>query len=421
MIGSVALATGVVTLAGLAVSSYPIDRLDRLDEVVVSPKTPRIRVLLARDETAVKVEIDGAFNVLDGRGQTVGSFDQPLPPSRIRGGVAPHRGPFVEVGNAIVGGPVVELAPARSGALRVRWTEGRLRRYRGSLRLVLRDDGGVDVINVVDIESYLKGVLRGELPGSFHREAFRAQAIAARTYALYHRETAGRRRTWDVVATQGSQVYLGTDGERRGSKASEAVDSTRGEVLTWDHDGRQELVCTFYCAVCGGRTRDVRHVSFLNGIPPLSGNVVCPYCRQAPKDQYRWGPVTISKARIAEALKSRYDRFRAIGDVSGVEVAEADDHGRPIVLRITDDAGRSARIRSENFRLAIDSTGMKIKSDDFELVDRPGEIELKNGRGWGHGAGLCQWGSEGMARAGKRAEEILATYYPHSQLRKIDG
>jgi stage II sporulation protein D len=91
------------------------------------------------------------------------------------------------------------------------------------------------------------------------------------------------------------------------------------------------------------------------------------------------------------------------------------------VLRVIDASGRSARIRSENFRLAIDSSGMEIKSADFELIDQSGSVVLRNGRGWGHGAGLCQWGSDGMARTGKRAEEILATYYPHSQLRKIDG
>lgn len=181
------------------------------------------------------------------------------------------------------------------------------------------------------------------------------------------------------------------------------------------------MLCAFYAAVCGGRTRDVRHMSLLDDVPPLCGGVECRYCERAPGSLYRWGPITVSKQQVADALRSRYDRFRAFGNVSRVEVAEADEHGRPITLRITDDAGRSARIRSENFRLAIDSTGMKIKSADFELVDRAGEIELRNGRGWGHGAGLCQWGSEGMARAGKRAEEILATYYPHSQLRKISG
>jgi stage II sporulation protein D len=419
LIGSVALSVGVVTLAGLAVSSFP-------DGIVDEPATPPstellVRVLLARDKAAVKIAIDGPFDVTDGRGTQRHSFTDALPASAVRADSAPWYGPRLHVGGRIAGGSVLELTPARDGTLRVSAGDGPMRRYRGSLRLMLRDDGGVDVINLVDVESYLKGVLRGELPGSFHREAFRAQAIAARSYALYHRETAGRQRSWDVTATQSSQVYVGMEGERRGSKAVAAVESTRGVVCTWDGGSGPSLVCAFYSAVCGGCTRDVRHMAFLDGVPPLSGGVECAYCQRAPKGFYRWGPVTVAKSRIAAALKSRYDEFRDFDRVAHVEVDESDDRGRPIVLRVIDASGRSARIRSENFRLAIDSSGMEIKSADFELIDQSGSVVLRNGRGWGHGAGLCQWGSDGMARTGKRAEEILATYYPHSQLRKIDG
>lgn len=419
VIGSVAMGAGVVTLAGLAVSSFP----SGADEQLTAPPSTEllVRVLLARDEAAVQVAIDGPFDVSDGRGTQRNSFADALPASAVRADSAPWRGPGLRVGGAITGGPMLEITPARDGTLRVCAGDGPMRRYRGSLRLMLRDDGGVDVINVVDVESYLKGVLRGEMPGSFHREAFRAQAIAARTYALYHCENAGRQRSWDVTATQSSQVYVGMEGERRGSKAVAAVESTRGLVCVWDGGAGPSLVCAFYSAVCGGCTRDVRHMAYLDGIPPLSGGVECAYCRRAPKGFYRWGPVTVAKSRIAAALKSRYDQFRDFDRVARVEVEESDDRGRPIVFRVSDVSGRSARIRSESFRLAIDSSGMEIKSADFELIDGSGSVVLTNGRGWGHGAGLCQWGSDGMARTGKRAEEIVATYYPHSQLRKIDG
>jgi stage II sporulation protein D len=75
-------------------------------------------------------------------------------------------------------------------------------------------------------------------------------------------------------------------------------------------------------------------------------------------------------------------------------------------------------MRGENFRLTVDPPGMTIKSTHFQLRDEGAEIVLFNGRGWGHGLGLCQWGAEGMARRGMSAERILRHYFPGSKLVK---
>src|SRR5262249_27656604 len=80
--------------------------------------------------------------------------------------------------------------------------------YRGLLR-IMRTSDGLTFINVVDVEAYLRGVLRGELPGYFHPEAFAAQCVAARTYVLWQKENGTRGRNWDVVDDEGSQMYIG--------------------------------------------------------------------------------------------------------------------------------------------------------------------------------------------------------------------
>jgi len=395
----------------------------RAEDRVSGPagRPPDIRVLLMQGVTDFSLAIESPFEVREASGRLL-LADAPPMERASSVAVSSGSGPALRVAGRTFSASALEIVPHQSGALRVGLPEDRdsraLRRFRGYLRCVLHGDGTVDAINVVGVEDYLKSVLRGELPPNFHPETFKAQAVAARTFALYQRQTVGRRRDWDVTATQSSQMYTGIDGEEAASKAVVAVEETRGLVCTWSSPTGQRIFCTFYSAVCGGWTRGVAHISDSPAIPPLAGGVACGHCWKAPKGFFRWGPEVLPKRVIAQQLANRFERFRQLGPAARLEVATTDSAGRPVSIRVVDRHGRAETLKAESFRLAIDPAGLTIKSTDFKLVDGSDDVVFTHGRGWGHQAGLCQWGAEGLARGGKKAAQILATYYPTSRLTK---
>ncbi|MBI4581121.1 MAG: SpoIID/LytB domain-containing protein [Planctomycetes bacterium] len=173
--------------------------------------------------------------------------------------------------------PVVDLVPAGGLPIRVKLVD-EWKEFRGAIRFCRRPEGGA-VIDLVDVEDYLVGVVAAELPANFHREAFRAQAIAARTYTWYACQTTGLRRDWDVWATERSQVYRGIERERLVPQAAPAVRETRGIVCTWAGPAGEKIFCAYYSSRCGGTTAAALNLGENVPIPPLAGGVACPYCR----------------------------------------------------------------------------------------------------------------------------------------------
>jgi stage II sporulation protein D len=380
-----------------------------------------IRVLLVRDTDRVVVSTSGRLRVRDRNGR---DLSDPLPPLKRAPILFGHHSPTaMVVGPHRITAEVIDLVPEAGQRIELLMPAGGnkevMRRYPGFLRCLLKNDGTADIINVVDVEAYLRGVLRGEVPPNWHRETYKAQAIAARTYVLYEKGTVGRNRHWDVTSTARSQMYVGIDRNTEKTKAARAVDATRGIVLTWPYPEGDRIFCAYYSAVCGGTTQDASLVGDTEHIPPLAGGVECEYCWRAPKGTYRWKPVTFTKEAIGRALARRYDAFAKLGPVAGVEVTERTADHRARTIRVTDREGKSADLPAEAFRLTIDPTGWIVKSTHFRIRDDGSAVTFTHGRGWGHGAGLCQWGAEGMARDGATAEEILAHYYPGSKLVKV--
>ncbi len=374
-----------------------------------------VRVLVATAASRVRLSSPDAIIARDDRKTIQARF---APEERIiltRGSDG-----SIQSGNRLRVASSVSLEPERGGLLRLSFeSDGEWSpqgEYPGSVRLRVTDEGLLDVINLVDAERYVACVVANEVWPTFETEAYRAQAIAARSFVLYQmsRRPDGE---VDVTATQGSQVYKGIRSDTVGRRALEAAQYTRGVVLAWKTEGRYRLFCTYYSAACGGISQSAALFGADGNVPPLRGGVKCDYCKIAPGDTYRWGPVSLSVGDVTSRLASRYPKLASLGSVRSIEAIERTSSGRPITLRITGSSGETHEILAERFRLAID--GMLIRSTDCRIRVRGGKVTFDNGKGFGHGLGLCQWGMHGQAKEGKRAGAILRYYYPGARLVRV--
>ena len=276
--------------------------------------------------------------------------------------------------------------------------------------------GDLGVTNQVDIEQYVACVVANEVWPTFQTEAYRAQAVVARTYVLYQMMRRSSS-SYDVSAAQGSQVYRGLREDVVGDRAEEAALFTRGLALTYPRDGVDKIFCSYYSAACGGISQAANIFGAEGAISPLAGGVRCDYCAIAPGDTYRWGPVTMKLTEVRDKIVRRYPDLRALGGFRAIEVADRGATGRPLNLRLHGAGGKSEDILAERFRLAVGPS--TLKSTDFQIECTDRQVIFKNGRGFGHGLGLCQWGMEGQARQGRRAGEILRFYFPGAKLTRV--
>ncbi|MEX0715594.1 MAG: SpoIID/LytB domain-containing protein [Planctomycetaceae bacterium] len=298
----------------------------------------------------------------------------------------------------------IEIVPNEPPDLRVgdRW-------YRGSLRVFRRPGGKLVAVNVLPLEEYVASVVDSEMPASFPEAARQAQAIAARTYALYQMTTGPRHPHFDVYADVRSQKYLGHQYlDARGRKlAGETAAGRRAALETAGvvcaHAGK--VFCTYYSAVCGGRT--VRgNLVFSDAAPPLVP-VACDWCRTA--ERYRWSN-ELSGAELAASLGDVLgDAGRAVTSLQET-TARADDGSAEFVVS---NGVRTARVSSTMLRRRLPA-GI-LHSPHFS-VRQEGERFVFEGRGHGHGVGLCQWGARGQAEAGRTCLDILRHYYPGAEI-----
>ncbi|MFQ5590478.1 MAG: SpoIID/LytB domain-containing protein [Phycisphaerae bacterium] len=292
-------------------------------------------------------------------------------------------------------------------------------RYPGRLQFVVAASGKLNVINHVDVEQYVACVVANEVWPTFAAEAYRAQAVIVRTYVLYQ---ILRRRgaAWDIASTQGAQVYRGICDDKVGQQAAAAAEYTRGVVCTWNDQGKNSLFSTYYSSVCGGKSQSAAIYGNGDAVPPLAGGVKCDYCQIAPKGTYRWGPVSLRLEEVRRRLVARYPNLVSLGAIKSIDVLRSGSggsRGRPVELRLTDSDGRTHGILAERFRLAIGADTMRSTDCDIRVAGT--QLILEHGRGYGHGLGLCQWGMQGQALAGKLAGEILRYYYPTSSLTRV--
>ncbi len=360
-------------------------------------RTIRVRLMGAQAVPAFNLEIASPCRVRDAStGKQLLSLTKPMAASRV----APARH-AVMLGSTKCDSDDLLIEPSRDASLVI---DGKT--YRGSLR-IRRSGDGLTATNLIDVEDYLRGVLRGELPAHFHPQAQRALAVAARTYVLYEKLTAPVGRDYDVLADERSQMYIGVKGED--ATAVGAVDDTVGEVcLVRDH-GSEKVFSTYYSSSCGGMTQPV--LEFRPGdpdVPTLAGNVVCNDCYLAPS--FQWNPVRMSKAEITRRVVARYPRLSRLGQITQISVEERSKSGRATKIKLVGSGGTVEILVGEDFRLCVG--GHTLKSTRFKIVDEGARVRFVDGRGFGHGVGLCQYGADRQAKLGRSYRQILEYYYP---------
>ena len=377
---------------------------DRPPEITMN-RMVRVRLLGRKPKAATRLAITCPFEIAR---TASGHIDlhrtERLPACTVR----PNEAGGISIGPIHFEHDDILITPKRDASLVV---EGKT--YRGLLRIKRSGDGLV-FTNHVDIESYLRGVLRGELPRDFHPEGFKAQCVAARTYVLYQMRFESGERSFDVFDNEASQMYLGVRGENR--KAVDAVEQTRGQVCIWNDDGRDTLFCTYYSSACGGRSQHVNSFKPSDpSVPPLAGDVVCNDCYLARF--YRWSPVKISKTDLTKRIVARYSSIGRIGEIVGLRPKVLTPDGRIVRIQLDGAGGRNETLVGEDFRLSIG--GHRLKSTNFVIETGPDHFIFKEGKGFGHGVGLCQHGMETKARRGMKYDDILAFYYPSSTIKTL--
>lgn len=263
--------------------------------------------------------------------------------------------------------------------------------YRGRVLVVPRENR-VTAINWVDLEAYLYSVLGGEMPTSWPQEALKAQAVAARSYALYQREQ-NRANLYDVGSDTASQVYRGLAAEAAPTIA--AVNATRGQVLTY----RGRVIEAVFHASSGGMTENVEDIwqqslPYLRSVPDFDQN----------SPVFRWSQ-TFSMGEFQQ-------RVPGLGRLLGVINPRTTPQGRVLSMELQGAEGRR-RFSGTELRQALG-----LKSNLFTITTVGDTVQVE-GRGYGHGLGLSQWGARNLALGGYRYFQILTHYYQGTVLSYI--
>ncbi|MBE9143396.1 SpoIID/LytB domain-containing protein [Planktothrix mougeotii] len=348
----------------------------------VAPAQAQLLLRVAIEDGANQVKVGSTTKAIvrDGNGQALGEL------VAMGGGVAQTKSGKVALGNWQ--GSQLWIDPSNNGNV---WIGNGW--YRGRVLLVPRN-GKLTAINYVDLEEYLYSVLGAEMDGGWPQEALKAQAVAARTYALYKRQRSNG--IFDVGDDQGWQVYKGLVTESTGTVA--AVNATRGQVLTYNG---QAILAAFHSA-SGGHTENVEDV----------WNEPLPYLRGVP-DFDQGTPVFEWTKTFSQADLSK--RISGVGSITTMTPQRTSAFGSILAMKVVGDKG--TRVMSgEDIASALG-----LRSTRFQISRKSGTTSFQvTGRGFGHAVGLSQWGAYNLARGGYNYQQILAHYYRNTNLAKIE-
>ncbi len=304
------------------------------------------------------------------------------------------------------------------------------KRYRGRFEIFRDRSGLLTLVNVVDVESYLRSVVPNEIGGLTPEilEAVKAQSIAARTYVFFFH---GRYEEdgFDVLATVQDQVYSGVGGEKPVS--DRAIAETKGIILLY----KGKPVRTNYSSTCGGRTAaieevwPVKPVPYLKSVADKKSYKKGTFCSQSP--YFRWRE-TWTGEEFESIFKTYYPRQHPDGRhpsenerLVNVKIARRTKSGRVAVLEVVT-TDQIYRLSGDAIRFVVrrpDKQRSILRSILFDVdVQRRGGYAstiIFYGGGFGHGVGMCQSGAIGMARQGMKARDILTHYYRGVKLSRV--
>lgn len=354
--------------------------------------TLAIELRVAIEEGVNKIKVGSSTNavVRNGAGKILGEL------AGLNGFSAELRGGQIAISKWQAS--QIWLEPKGDGFIFIgdRWYRGRA--------LLIPTGKGITAVNFVDLEQYLYSVLGAEMAGDWPQEALKAQAVAARTYALYERQKSGNR-IYDLGDSQGWQVYKGVATESPGTYA--AVNATAGEVLTYNG---QIILAAFHSA-SGGHTENVEDV-WMEALPYLRG--VPDYDMGTPGYQWR---KTFSNNELSR-------RISGVGRIISMTPERTTPRGSIISMKVVGDAG--TRIISGNDlrnALGLRSTRFRVFPQGVQAGSK-GAAKIPSsfiidGYGFGHAVGMSQWGAYKLAQHGIPYTSILAHYYRGASLAKI--
>lgn len=319
-------------------------------------------------------------------------------------------------------GPVVVESPSGFFSL-----EGR--QYRDRL-WIHAQPGGCEVVNEVDIEKYLDGLVNAEFSAKWSEEAIVAQVVAARTYGLFQIRNVGPLRHFDVDATVKDQVYDGA--VREDFRSSRGVNRSRGVVLIAPGSNPPAPIKAFYHSTCGGRT-ELPEEAWGQSYAGFKHRVACPYCAGSPR--FKW-ELEFNASELSQGILQAAIRSPAIAKKWPANWADYLKSGQLIEARVAREShgGRARRIRlayglgvhrallevsTVRFREWLGASRVLSSWIQVEPIDPAQGRWRIAGRGHGHGVGLCQWGAKRMGERGFKAAAILTKYYPDAAFKKM--
>ncbi len=380
-------------------------------------RLPLVRIGLLVNRSSVRVTGTGSFKVVDqSSGEVIGTSSRGKEWNLQANGAWINASTPEGDAQGLYTGPIQVRPAEREGRIWISQKE-----YRGTVEVTVNRKGTLTAVNILDLETYLRGVVPLEI-GKLKDpqiEALKAQAVAARTYAIAN---LGRRRDlgFDLYSTVADQVYEGFSAEW--TVADRAIAETRGMVAIYDG----KPIDAFYSSTCGGETEsienawDSRPVPYLRNVRDRDGRSG-DFCRNSPV--YKWR-VEWNRKTLENILANRLpglDRSKA-GEFSlrDMDVRKRSPSGRVQVLEIKSNQGMTT-LRGDKIRSALRRPirGQPLlRSTKFDLKIR-GDTIVAEGGGYGHGIGLCQTGAIGMAVQGYKHDKILKHYYRGIDLRRV--
>jgi len=363
-------------------TSLPIPEANQI------PKSVTVALLV--DVPSVSIVTEGAYELRNKNGselllQGVGPF---------RASVRPQKG-GIEINHQVFNAKHLVL-DVPNGSIQV----GN-RRYNHQIQILKNSEKKLTVINHINLEEYLKGVLPLEAHPDWPIEVLKAHAVVTRTFALF-KSLEKQGRDFTLHDTVQSQVYGGALFHKK--TTDQAVEATRGEVLTF----RGNIFPAYMHASCGGHTAQADFIWPVQPSPVLKG-VVCPFCKG--KKHWKWS----LKMPLTEIETVMYQKGFPAKNLRNVIFMNRDPSGRATKVILEYERSR-VTVSADDFRAFLGYNRLRSFKADVKVQ---GNDAYFRGFGWGHGIGFCQWGAKHQAELEKTYRQILEFYFPGSELKKI--